>query len=388
MTEKSFLVSCAPGLEDLTIAELSELGLGQWNKGPGILQSHGDWDQAIGVLMQSRLASRVLLSLKTFSAKNEAMLYDQIRRIPWPDYFSTQHTFAVEVHGKVEGMAQSFAPLKIKDAICDEFRKKGMDRPSVERFLPQVLVFAYFYNGRCEISLDLTGNPLNMRGYRKEGLVAPLKESKAAGLLRFSGWAADKTLVDPFCGSGTIAIEAALMARKIGPGTLRDVKAFRAMTLFPDLESRLREAKEKTRAQALRQCPVEIVASDEDPVALKLASTNAMTAGVAKDIRFVQADARKISQKDIFIVSNPPYGVRLSDQEKATQLLSDFTRQVKHHCAPAQMALVLPQERLPKAVGLKPARKHFLSSGEIPIGYYAYELFAGSRKEFLEKSSK
>ncbi len=387
MTEKTFLFSCAPGLEELLADELKELGAGHWEIGPGILRGQCDGAMAARLLVHSRLGSRLLLSLKTFSAKNPEMLYDQVRRIPWYEYFSPAQSFAVEVNGTVEGMAQSFAPLKIKDAICDEFRKKALERPSVDRKNPDAIILAFFNQGKCEVSLDLTGAPLHLRGYRQEGSEAPIRENKAAAFLRFCGYRGQEDLVDPFCGSGTLAIEAGLIARNIAPGLLRSPLSYRFAKLFPEGESLLREVMTKAKSEKLERAPYRIMASDISLNSVEVARSNVEKAGLKKDISVHKGNALEINIKNTLIVANPPYGERLSDQKKSQELLSDFARHVKHNCAPARLGLVLPLGEHAKAVGFKAQRKLSLKSGDIPIGFFLYELFAGARKDFLKSKS-
>ncbi len=221
-----FLVTTAAGLESLLLEELADLGLEAEPTPAGALVLKTDWDGAARILTRSRIASRLLLSIREFSAGHAAMLYDQVRRIDWPKIFSPDDSIAIRGHGATHGTdyTLSFASLKIKDAICDEFRYSGLPRPDVDRADPRVRLTAFFHGGRCELSIDLSGRPLHRRGYREEGAAAPMRENRAAALLRFAGYDGSTPLVDPFCGSGTIVIEAALIALRRAPGLMRPLE--------------------------------------------------------------------------------------------------------------------------------------------------------------------
>jgi len=379
-----FLVTCAPGLETLLENELKEMGLTPQIAGLGVLSIESEsWDSAFQVLLWSRIASRVLLSLREFAAKNEAMLYDQVRRIDWLQLAKVAQTLAVHAHGSNETYPITFATLKIKDAICDAFRKLGIDRPSIDRQDPDLRIEAFFKSGRCEISADLSGLPLHRRGYREESGFAPLRENRAAALLRFAGYTGAEKLIDPFCGSGTIAIEAALIASGRAPGTLRSAGSYKFVHLFPDIGEKFVKAhqlalrtEEKT-SQNNGQKSATILLRDTSKKMLGQAKDNAKRAGVAHLMKFEMADARTLEEPNSLIVTNPPYGIRLDDEEAAS-LIAEFTRQVKHHCAPSKLVFILPKGDLMKSVGFKPeGQRIFLRSGELDMQFVKFNIREG-----------
>jgi putative N6-adenine-specific DNA methylase len=377
-----FLATTVPGLEPLLADELRELGLDPQPTAGGPLVLQGDWAAAARVMVRSRIASRLLLSLREFSARHQAMLYDQVRRIPWPEVFPPSRSIAVHAVGSTQGTDYrlSFAPLKIKDAICDEFRHRGLPRPDVNRRRPDVRLTAFFHRGRCELSMDLSGEPLHRRGYRGEGAEAPLRENRAAALLRFAGYDGSAPLADPFCGSGTIAIEAALIAMHRAPGLLRPAHGFAAARLFPECAKPLERERERAASEALAAPPHPIRGSDVAKPVLAMARENARKAGAGRAVRFEQRDALAFEATGGWIASNPPYGERLADRESAAELLREFVHRVKHHATGTRLVLVLPRGGLEKAVGLKPKRRLAVGGGSLALRFLLFEIYAGTRK--------
>lgn len=377
-----FIVTTAPGLESLLLDELKVIGLEPRNEPSGVMSLTGGWDTAARVLIHSRIASRLLLSIRRFSAVNQAMLYDQVRRIDWPKLFPVDMTMAVHAHGTVKetDYTLAFAPLRIKDAICDEFRKRVDSRPSVNRNNPDVRIEAFFYNHQCEISVDISGEPLHRRGYRQDGAEAPLRENRAAALLLFSGYDGSKPLVDPFCGSGTIPIEAALIATNRAPGLLRPTADFTAARLFPEAGAAI----EAVRAEALKHVRENldhpIIGRDTSEAALSTARSNAAKAGLAGLVRFERGDAHEIEAPDSWIVTNPPYGERLDDPESAARSIKEFTHRVKHHALGSRLTLVLPRGELEHAVGFKPSKRLAVESGPMSLRFMNFDIYHGSRK--------
>lgn len=376
------VITTAAGIEPLLVEELGELGLAAHKTPSGAVVVAGEWPEAARVLTRSRLASRVLKSLREFSARHQKMLYDQVRRIDWPALFPPSKSIAVQAFGATTGadFTLQLAALKIKDAICDEFRAAGLPRPDVDRQDPDVRLVAFLFNGRCELSLDLAGEPLHRRGYREEGAQAPLRENRAAALLRFAGYDGGAPLLDPFCGSGTIVIEAALIARRIAPGLLRPVDGFAAATLFPAGRVALLAERARAAAEKLTAPPHPVRGSDIEFEALAVARRNAAKAGVAESVEFLKQDACAIEAPGGWIVSNPPHGERLSDPETVATLLSEFVHRVKHHGTGTKLALLLPRGPLENAVGLKPSRRLAVESGPLGLRFLSYEVYAGSRK--------
>ena len=339
----------------------------------------GGWKDAACVLVRSRIASRLALSLRRFSSRNQAMLYDQIRRMNWPQIFSSDQSLFIKSTGTTQDtdFALSYAPLRIKDAICDEFRKRGHLRPNVDRQNPDVRLNAFFYQGRCELSIDLTGQALHRRGYRQDGAEAPLRENRAAALLLFSGYDGSRPFTDPFCGSGTLAIEAALIATRTPPGILRDSASYPLVKLVPEAKAVLEKERTVAGEDSLDSPPRAIRGSDNSKPVLEVARTNARRAGVENWVSFEHADARDISAPDSWIVTNPPYGERLEDPTAAGELIRSFTHAVKHKCVGGRLGMVVPRGDLEKSVGLRPEKRLAVESGSMRLRYLCYVIQAG-----------
>jgi 23S rRNA G2445 N2-methylase RlmL len=376
---RRFVVSSAPGLESLLADELREFGLSPTVEPSGAVALSAGWKEASRVLIRSRIAGRVALSLRRFASRSPAMLYDQVRRIDWPDVFSPDLTFSIGAHGSMDGtgVVRSFAPVKIKDAICDEFRKRGHLRPNVDRTNPDVRLNAFFFRGRCELSIDLAGQALHRRGYRQDGAEAPLRENRAAALLLFCGYDDSRPLVDPFCGSGTIPIEASLIATRTAPGLLRDINSYSLVRLFPETEVVLRE-EHRLAADEQRGAPEHpIRGSDVSDSALATARANAKRAGAAGWLTFQQGDARSVRAVDSWIVTNPPHGERLENPEAGAALLREVVHRIKHACRGSQLGLVVPTGLLEKSVGLRPDKRLAVQSGPLRLRYLSYAIRSG-----------
>ena len=374
-----FIVTSAPGLEAILAEELIALDIAATLEPSGAVTFEGGWETAARVLFESRVAGHVQVSIRRFASGSRAMLYDQVRRIDWPDIFASERSFSINAAGSTEGsdFALSYAPLRIKDAVCDEFRKRGHLRPDVDRHDPDVRLSAFFYQGRCELSLDLSGEPLHRRGYRKEGAMAPLRENRAAALLAFCGYDGSRPFLDPFCGSGTLAIEAALLATRTAPGLLRPTQRFAMAQLFPETLPFLEEARRRASALRREAPPCPIAGIDLSAEALNVARGNARRAGMEHAVRFERGDAREITAPDSWIVTNPPYGERLGDLGQARELLDTFVRRVKHHAVGSTLGLVLPRGDLEKSVGLKPEKRLAVESGSLGLRYLCFAIRAG-----------
>ncbi|MGH8454603.1 MAG: THUMP domain-containing protein, partial [Nevskiales bacterium] len=269
------------GVEPLLVRELTALGALQATERKGGVRFEGNLAVAYRACLWSRLASRILLPLTRFELADVAQLYEATKKIDWPDLFSADSSFAIEVAGHSQAVNHThYAGLKVKDAIADRFREASGKRPDVDKDNPDIRIHLHLDGGHASLSLDLAGESLHRRGYRKAGVEAPLKENLAAALLIRAGWpevcSAGGALLDPLCGSGTLVIEAAMMAVDIAPGLARKHYGFEAwLEHKPKLWKELRTKAESRRQAGLKSNLPLLRGADINPAAIRAAQDNA-----------------------------------------------------------------------------------------------------------------
>jgi len=308
-----FYAAAIPGTEKALCEELRELGFGSVRLNRGGIPFRGTWHDGWRACLESRIAQRIQVLVNRFPAPTQDALYAGIRQFDWSRFVSYRQTLAVSAvcHGCAINHS-GFAALKIKDAIVDQVREKTQARPDVDREDADVRVFAHLANDKAAVYLDLSGEPLHRRGYRKEAGEAPLRETLAAAILRLSQWDRQSPLTDPMCGSGTIAIEAAMWSAGIAPGLLRERFGFERWANFnAESEAAMRALRGSLRAQAASGRCARIIASDSDESVLEIARQNARTAGVKPSFRQHSILENPPSGDSGTLITNPPYGVRL-----------------------------------------------------------------------------
>lgn len=378
-------VTAPPGMESLLSQELLSLQAREPVAGRGGVGVLADWATACRICLWSRLANRVLLPLLRFELDSADTLYAQAKTIDWPSHFDVQRSFAIQVAGTSPAIDHThFAALRLKDAIADRFREHCGERPSVDAERPDVSLHLHLERTHATISLDLSGASLHRRGYRRDGAEAPLKENLAAAILMFAGWpamaAAGAPLLDPMCGSGTLVIEAAMMAADIAPGLLH--RRFGGAGLRrhdPAIwTALLREADERKRAGLQR--PLRLLGRDADEAALRAASANARRAGVEDLVDFELADALQADPPDGWapglIVVNPPYGVRLGHDSELIKLYSLLGLHLKQQFAGWQLAVFTGRPDLGPRLGLRAHAMHALRNGALDCKLLLIELMA------------
>ena len=317
MPERLTLYATTPlGTEDLLAAELGDLGAAKVKQGRGGVRFHANLREALRISLWTRIAMRVLYPLGDFQARGAEGLYRAASGVEWERYLTARTTFAVDSTLKdSEHTHSGFVSLKLKDAIVDRLRKAQGRRPDVDTKDPDVRVVAHLAREQLSLSLDLAGEPLHQRGYRIRTVAAPLKETLAAAVLRAAGYAGEEPLWDPMCGSGTLAIEAAMIAARRAPGLRRRLSVERWPGLGEEATAILRQLRDEARAQE-RKPPHPIAGSDRDPEAVQAAQRNAAAAKVSGMVRLLEADATAPGPAPVegpgLIVSNPPYGDRLT----------------------------------------------------------------------------
>lgn len=382
MLQESFVATTLFGLENVLAEELKELGADEIKILRRAVRFKATNAQLYKLNLSLRTALRILLEVKSFRVRNERDLYDQVYRINWPDYFTPKKTMSVSssVHSDIFTHSH-YVALKTKDAIVDKFRNSVGIRPSIDTDNPDVNINIHISDNQADISLDSSGLPLFKRGYRYGMYSAPLNEVLAAGLIKLSGWNGDSDFYDPMCGSGTIAIEAALIAKAIPPGIFRESFAFQNWKEYdPDLFDRVVE-----NSLTGRDFDFKIFASDISSEAIKMARENVKRAKLEDLIEINQTDFKNVhpSKEDGIFMINPPYGERMGDEHIA-ELYKSIGDVLKNNFTGFKAWVLSSNLDALKYVGLKPSKKIDLMNAKLKCKFCNYEIFKGKRKEFLQ----
>jgi len=368
---QEFFATAIRHTEPALCDELRELGFQSVRLNRGGIPFRGDWREGWRACLQSRIAQRIHVVVGRFPASTPDALYDAVRSVDWSPYITASQTIAVSSVVVGSGIRHSgFTALRTKDAIVDQVRDRQGSRPAVSRDDPDVRVFVYLANDRATLYLDLSGEPLHRRGYRVQAGEAPLRETLAATVLRRSGWDRRSPLIDPMCGSGTIAIEAALWAGNIAPGLARERFGFERWANFGDAEATaIKALRGDVRAEASGQKP-RIVASDIDPGAVAVAQANARMAGVRLAFREqsvfeLQADGVRRT-----LVSNLPYGVRLAAEPDFVNKVATVVCRLHGWRA----ALLAGTDAYERAISLCPVSKTPLVNGDLDCNVLVYDV--------------
>lgn len=371
----NFFATTPKGLEPLLANELRDLGAENTAETVSGVSFYGTIEVAYRACLWSRIASRIFLPLSSFTASTPAELYYSVRSIPWEEHLSPEGTFKVSCNVSNSKITHShYAALKAKDAIADRFRDTHGLRPSINLQHPDLCVNIHIQKDVAIISIDLAGESLHRRGYREEGTEAPLKENLAAAILYYSKWPsvakAGGALVDLMCGSGTLPIEAALIAGDIAPGLRRPYFGFMGWKGHERSiwESLVKEA-EKRRKTGLTGLPG-IFGFDRDPSAIETSIANAAKAGLEGKITFEQREVSSIGEvKNLgsngLVIVNPPYGERLGKEEELKGLYTEIGEQLKRHFVGWKGAVFTGSPGLGKELRLRPRRVRTLYNGAI-----------------------
>ncbi len=377
MTER-FFASCPRGLEAALAGELTTLGARDAQGVDGGVGFAGPLTLAYHVNLESRLASRVLWRVGSGHYRNERDVHALAKAIDWTQHFHGERTLRVDVAATRSPLTSlEFATLTIKDAIVDRFRDASGIRPSIDKRAPDVRVAAHLTADEATFYVDTSGDPLFKRGYRRDTEEAPLRENLAAGLIALSGWTPDQPFLDPMCGSGTLAIEAALIAARRAPGLARTF-GFQKLTWFdgPTWQRIKQVARDRVQAQ---DGTAVIFASDIADSAIARTRANAVAAQVGEFIDLERADAlaRPAPAASGTLLANPPYGVRLSDREQMAALYPLLGDALKQRFAGWTAWLFTGDTALPKLIHLKAERRIPLFNGALDCRLYQYRLQSG-----------
>jgi 23S rRNA (guanine2445-N2)-methyltransferase len=380
-TNHRFFTPCPRGLEVVLEQELHDLGISSTKPTEGGIAFQAPWSSLYRVNLQSRIASRVLWQVGQALYRSEDDIYRMAYALPWSEWFLPSHTIKVKVSARHCPLPSlDYATLRIKDAICDKFLSLRHRRPSVDTHRPHIRIDAFLDATTITLYLDTSGEPLFKRGHRIETGEAPLRENLAAGLLRLAGWTPHDVLLDPMCGSGTIPLEAALIARRIAPGQARSFAFERFLIHDAKHWGQLREM---ARSHQLAGIPTPIYASDHDPACVKLAQRTFQGAGVAIDIRLHQSDILDLTppaEQGIMVI-NPPYGVRLSEPDKLDAFYPRLGDWLKQRYAGWRAYVFTGDHRVPKLIGLSPSKRIPLFNGSLECRLYEFRIVEGSMRK-------
>ena len=381
MTSQAFFASCPRGLEDLLAQELGRLGALRTAAVPGGVGFEGDWRACYRANLESRLATRVLARVGQSPYRGERDVHEGALAVKWPEWFRESRSIRVDVKAVRSPLKSlDFVTLTIKDAVCDRFRADRGSRPDVDTRSPDVRIQAFLDEDTASFYVDTSGDALNRRGYRKDAGEAPLKENLAAGIVSLSGWTPGETLLDPMCGSGTIAIEAAMMALAIPPGHARGFGFERLSGFDRRAWSEVREAA-VARRQPARRLP--IFARDRYGDALKKARVNLEAAGLADCVELKQADLldTRAPAASGVLIANPPYGERLGEEPALADFYPKLGNTLKKYYAGWRCYILSGDTRFPKLIRLAASRRTPLYNGPLECRLYEYRMVAGSNRK-------
>ena len=368
------------GLEPVLAQELTQLGANNVQTGRRMVSFTGDKEMMYRANFQLHTAIRILKPIAHFKARSAEDMYDEVKKIDWSKYIEKGKTFSVDSVVYSEEFRNSrFVTYKVKDAIVDQFREKTGIRPNISVSNPDIRLNIHIAEDKATLSLDSSGESLHRRGYRQESVEAPLNEVLAAGMILMSGWKGDSDFIDPMCGSGTILIEAALIARNINPGVFRKEFAFEK---WPDYDQDLFDRIYNDDSQE-KEFNHHIYGYDIDMKAVNTARLNVKAAGLSQLITVEQQDFKnfkKPAEKSI-IITNPPYGERIS----TPNLLGTYKmigERLKHEFGGNEAWVLSYREECFDQIGLKPSIKIPLYNGSLECEFRKYSLFDGKMKEF------
>ena len=374
------------GLEGVLAQELTSLGANDIQIGRRMVSFTGDKAMLYRANFCLRTAIRILKPIKHFTAQDADEVYEAVKAIRWEDYLDSDKSFAVDAVVFSEDFRHSkFVSYRVKDAIADYFREKTGKRPSVRLNNPDVLLNIHIAQTDCTLSLDSSGESLHRRGYRQEAVEAPLNEVLAAGMILLTGWHGECDLIDPMCGSGTIPIEAALIARNIAPGVFRKGYAFEQ---WNDFDAALFESIYNDDSQE-REFTHKIYGYDNSPKANEIATHNVKAAGVTKDVVLKLQPFQQFEQPEekSIIITNPPYGERISTDD-LLGLYGMIGERLKHAFSGNTAWILSYRDECFDQIGLKASQRIPLYNGALECEFREYEIFKGTYKGFREDGEK
>ena len=368
------------GLEPVLAQELTQMGANNVQIGRRMVSFTGDKEMMYRANFQLHTAIRILKPISHFKARSAEDVYESVKKIDWSKYILDGKTFSVDSVVYSEEFRNSrFVTYKVKDAIVDQFREATGSRPNISVSNPDIRLHIHIADEDATLCLDSSGESLHRRGYRQESVEAPLNEVLAAGMILMTGWKGDCDFIDPMCGSGTLLIEAALIARNINPGVFRKEFAFEK---WPDFDQDLFDAIYNDDTQE-REFAHHIYGYDVDMKAVNTARLNVRAAGLTKDITVEQADFKDFTKPEnkSIIVTNPPYGERIS----TPNLLATYKmigERFKHQFMGNDAWVLSYREECFDQIGLKPSIKIPVFNGSLECEFRKYTIFDGKMRDY------
>lgn len=368
------------GAEEVLKEELNELGFEDVKILNRAVQVIGSWKDVYFMNLHVRCAISVIVEIASFRIRDEQDLYKQAKKIDWTKYFTIDKTFAVKgaVFSTLFSHTQ-YPAFLIKDAICDVFRDKEGERPDVNVKKPQVLFDIYIKENNVTLSLNTSGLPLYMRGYREEVGQAPLNEVLAAVMIRLSKWDRKSTFVDPFCGSGTLLIEAALLAANIPSCVERTHYAFKN---FKNFDESIWEEIQENAKKNYKKIDFDLIGSDIDAEMVLIAKRNIRPLQIARNVTFSVKSFEEWTDLELTpgtLICNPPYGERMG--EEINDMYEELGNWFKKELPGFSCWIISSNLEALKYVGLAPSRKIKLFNGDLECSFRQFQMFAGSKKE-------
>ena len=377
MKDYKLIAKTFSGLEDVLAKEVKRIGGKNVRRSNRAVFYEGNLEMIYKSNYQLRTALRILKEVEYFQFKNIDQFYLRCKNIQWKKYFDLGQNFVITSNtvNSREFKNSMFASLKVKDAIADYFRENFGKRPNVDKDNPDIIINVHIYQNSCTLSIDSSGESLHKRGYRVKQGDAPLNEVLAAGMIMIAGWYGNSDFMDPMCGSGTLPVEAAMIAQNIPPAKFRKEFAFQKWNDYDELLwDKVTEPTEK------REFRHTIFASDISGSNLLNAQTNARRALVFNKIKFQKSDFREleVELKGATILTNPPYGERLKEED-LNGLYKMIGERFKHQYAGNSAWVLTSSMESLKYVGLKPAERLDLFNGSLKCKFNKYELFKGKQ---------
>ena len=375
-----YFASCPRGLEKTLLGELNSLGVQEASVVDGGIKYESSTEIMYRANLSSRIATRILYRIANGTYETEDDVYSAALNVQWTSLFDLSKSLKVSTTGvKCPLKSLDFMTLRIKDAICDQFRSQFDARPNVDIRDPDIRIHLYLNATHFDLYIDTSGQPLYQRGFRKSSVEAPIRENLAAGILALSGWKSGEPLLDPMCGSGTFLIEAAMIAFNQVPGLKRSF----GFENWKNFDSALLEKiKSEYQAQIKPLGFSKIYGSDEDLRAIRVAKTNLEQAGlkIAVELSCQNFNDIKAPSKEGVLITNPPYGVRIGEDENLAKAYPLWASTMKKKLSGWRTYFLTSDLRMPKLMRLSPSKKTPLYNGALDCRLFEIKMVAGSNR--------